>query len=122
MTSLPPMPPVARLVVALLLALPLGCAPAYRGAVLSGPIDLSDPQVAEGRRLFDRHCHQCHPNASAGLGPSITPSSTIVRFQVRHGLGVMPAFGPERITDEELDALVAYLMLVRAFGIEFRSP
>ncbi len=37
----------------------------------------------------------------------------LVRFQVRHGLGVMPSFDEERVTEEELDLLVEYLAALR---------
>jgi mono/diheme cytochrome c family protein len=37
----------------------------------------------------------------------------LIEFQVRNGLGVMPAFSEEQIGDAELDALVAYLMALK---------
>lgn len=98
------------------------CTPGYRGEPLSGPLDVSGPLLAEGQRSFARHCHQCHPGAQAGLGPSITPSPVIIRIQVRSGLGAMPAFSEERLPDAELDALVAYLMELSAHGLAVRGP
>jgi mono/diheme cytochrome c family protein len=98
------------------------CAPAYRGEARDGPLDLEAPRIAEGRRLFDRHCHQCHPGASAGLGPSVTPSPTLVRLQVRLGLGAMPAFGRSELSDAELDAVVAYLAALGQRGVTLRRP
>ena len=35
-----------------------------------------------------------------------------MKFQVRHGLGVMPSFGPDQIPPDELDALMAYIEAV----------
>jgi mono/diheme cytochrome c family protein len=37
----------------------------------------------------------------------------LIRFQVRHGLGAMPAFSEKEIGDRELDDLVAYLKALR---------
>jgi mono/diheme cytochrome c family protein len=112
----------AAVLAAGLLLLATSCAPAYRGAARDGPLDTSDPAVAAGQRLFDLHCHQCHPGASAGLGPSVTPSPTLVRLQVRLGLGAMPAFDRTVLPDADLDAIVAYVVALRERGIEFRRP
>jgi mono/diheme cytochrome c family protein len=93
-----------------------GCAPSYRGEPFAGPLDVTAPAVAEGQRSFARHCQQCHPGAQAGLGPSIRPSPLLIRLQVRHGLGAMPAFDEDRLPDAELDAVIAYLMELDAHG------
>ena len=92
------------------------CAPVYDGTAILGPLDTSDPQIALGERVFALQCQQCHPNASAGLGPGITNKplpSWAVRFQVRRGLGRMPAFPEEQISDAELDAMLAYIHALR---------
>jgi mono/diheme cytochrome c family protein len=93
------------------------CGPAYRGEPLYGPMTLSEPQEQLGQRVFDRRCHSCHPGGAGGLGPSLNDKplpAGLIKFQVRHGLGVMPAFSEEEITDEELQALVRYMELLRA--------
>jgi mono/diheme cytochrome c family protein len=110
---------LAALVIALVA---VACAPAYRGEAISGPLDVQDPLVARGQEVFDRHCHQCHPGAAAGLGPSVTPIPTLVRLQVRLGLGAMPAFDRAVLPDEDLDALIAYVARLRDEGIVLRSP
>jgi mono/diheme cytochrome c family protein len=92
------------------------CAPVYDGTAILGPLDTSNPEIAVGERVFALHCQQCHPNASAGLGPGITNKplpSWAIRLQVRHGLGQMPAFPEEEISDAELDAVVAYIHALR---------
>ena len=99
-----------------LLTLLYGCAPAYRGAPILGPLESSNPQVAHGERVFAANCNQCHPTGGRGLGPGITNKPLpdwVVRFQVRNGLGEMPAFSEEEISSEELDAVVAYLNTLR---------
>lgn len=95
----------------------VSCVPAYRGEAIHGPLGATDPQVVRGQAVFDRFCHQCHPGASAGLGPSVILSPTLIRFQVRNGLGAMPAFDETEISDEDLEAIVAYLMKVREHGV-----
>lgn len=104
----------ALLVLPVLLA---ACAPAYRGEPLYGPLDTSAPEVAFGQQVFDINCSQCHPGGSSGLGPALNNKPLppgLIKFQVRHGLGAMPAFSQERLSDEELDALVTYLLKLRA--------
>lgn len=101
----------------LLIAVLTACGPAYRGAPLYGPPPRDDPRVAAGERVFARHCHECHPGGDAGLGFGINNKPLpgwAIELQVRHGLGAMPAFDEERIDDVELDAIVAYLMALRA--------
>jgi hypothetical protein len=36
-----------------------------------------------------------------------------MKFQVRHGLGAMPSFDEERISDQHLDQLISYLQALR---------
>ncbi len=61
-------------------------------------------------------CHQCHPGGEAGLGPALNdkPLPTFVKkFQVRHGLGTMPSFPEDKISEEQLDYLMEYLKALR---------
>lgn len=92
------------------------CAPAYRGTPILEPLEIDDPQVALGQKVFFANCHQCHTGGAKAIGLGITgkplPDWTI-RFQVRNGIGQMPAFSEEEISDEELDGLVAYLNELR---------
>lgn len=102
---------------ALLVVLLAACGPAYRGEPLYGPLPLATDELRLGQRVFDRHCHQCHPGGAAGLGPSLNDKPLpggLIRFQVRHGVGAMPAFSQEQISDAELGALVRYLERLRA--------
>src|SRR5215212_8605293 len=93
-----------------------GCATARRTEPLAPPLDLSNPKVARGEKVFFQHCHQCHPHGQAGLGPAIVNKPLpefLMKFQVRHGLGTMPSFGGEKIPPDDLDALMAYIKAVR---------
>ena len=63
-----------------------------------------------GQHHFMHHCQKCHPNAEAGLGPAIlAPPVFLKKYQVRHGLGVMPKFEEDKISDKDLDDIMAYL-------------
>jgi mono/diheme cytochrome c family protein len=108
--------PLALLLLGGLIVLLYGCAPAYRGAPILEPLVIDNPQIALGQQVFFSVCHQCHPGGATGLGLGITNKPLpdwAIRFQVRHGLGEMPAFSDEEISDEELHALVAYLNRLR---------
>ena len=102
---------------ALGLALALwACAPAYRGTPVLEPLEIEDPEVLVGQRVFYAVCNQCHPGGGAGIGLALTTvplPDWLVRFQVRNGIGQMPAFTEEEMSDEELDGVVAYLNELR---------
>ena len=104
--------------VALCILLATGCGSARRAEPLVGPIPLT-PQQQLGRAVFSQHCYQCHPNGAGGVGPAINDKplpQTLIRTQVRAGLGNMPGFDEKRITDEELKALSDYLATLRKAG------
>lgn len=70
-----------------------------------------------GVELFEAGCARCHDrDGSGGIGPAIgTPDSNAatnltddqIRSVIRVGPGRMPAF--DRLTDEQVDSLVAHL-------------
>jgi len=109
-----------RVFLAFLVCLVLAaCTPAYRGEPLFGPLDVSETRLALGQRVFDANCHQCHPGGDGGLGPALNNKplpAGLIWYQVRHGLGAMPAFSEARVSDAELDALIAYLERLRQHG------
>ena len=89
---------------------------ARRGEPIVGPLAISEPGIARGQQVFMRECHQCHPAGEAGLGPAINSKPLpgfLIKFQVRTGLGAMPAFSQREISPEELDHLVDYLKALR---------
>lgn len=72
----------------------------------------ADAEVKRGEQVYMTACHKCHPAGEAGLGPSINANPApqfIKRFQMRHGLGVMPGFSKEAIPKKDLRAISAYL-------------
>jgi mono/diheme cytochrome c family protein len=99
-------------VVAVLLA--AGCGAPRQSEPLTGPLTRTDAQVARGQRLFAENCNKCHDGGRTGLAPALLPApASVIRFQVRHGLGVMPAFDKDRLSDSQLDDLMAYLNAIR---------
>ena len=96
----------------------LSCS-ARRSEPVVGPLPLSSPEIAEGRKVFMMHCHQCHPGGEAGLGPAINNKplpAFAIRMQIRYGFRAMPAFYSDEISETELDALVTYLKALRRHG------
>lgn len=94
----------------------LSCGTARRGETVAQPLQSLSVEAAQGEMVFMQYCNSCHPGGAAGLGPAINNKSLpggMLKFQVRHGLGVMPAFKKEVISEEKLDHLVAYLKTIR---------
>ena len=105
-----------RTAVALSFMLLLGCGSARKVPPVASPVELVSERLAMGHHEFIEYCHQCHPHGESGLAPAINDKplpSFLIKFQVRQGLGAMPAFPEEVISDEELDAIVAYLKALR---------
>jgi ubiquinol-cytochrome c reductase cytochrome c subunit len=98
---------------------------AYVATLGDGPaipeIDPDSADIALGGELFLANCAACHN--SAGIGGALSygqhaPSlwsvePTQIAEAVRIGPGQMPVFGPETITDEELDAIVRYVQYLQ---------
>ena len=80
---------------------------------LEGPLSLNEAEQ-KGQLVFMEHCQRCHPGGEAGLGPAINPVPSFgKRFQIRHGLGAMPSFDENLITDKELDNVLSYLKVLK---------
>ena len=95
--------------------LSLACGAARRREPLAEPAAL-DQRAERRRAVFMTNCHQCHPGGEAGLGPALNDKpfpEFLKKFQVRHGLGTMPSFSEQKISDEQLDDLMEYLKALR---------
>jgi mono/diheme cytochrome c family protein len=92
-----------------------GCGSARRGA--PGVVQLPDsPEFMQGQAIFMMHCNHCHPGGTAGLGPALNNKPLprwFIGFQVRKGLGAMPAFSKKKISDDQLEQLTFYLIRLR---------
>jgi mono/diheme cytochrome c family protein len=98
-----------------------GCGPERRSTPYTRELDTtsttSDRAVAEGERVFAANCHQCHPGGAGGLGPAINDKPlpvTLIKTQVRQGLGAMPAFSRDEVSDAQLDDIARYLKALRS--------
>lgn len=92
------------------------CGTAKRGEPTYAPVPTSDPAIARGKVVFNSFCQACHPGGETGLGPAINDKPVpgfIIRFQIRNGLGAMPAFKKEVISKNELDDLMAFIKAQR---------
>jgi mono/diheme cytochrome c family protein len=101
---------------ALVSALCVACGSGRRSEPLIGPLRPASTEQLRGELVFFRQCHKCHPGGDAGLGPAINNKplpEAAIKLQVRTGVGAMPAFDDQRISDEDLDALVGYLEVLR---------
>lgn len=88
------------------------CSSARRGEPFTSEPLPQTPSIARGEQVFYEHCHQCHTGGEAALAPAINNKPLpgfMLRLQTRRGLGAMPAFPESKISDDELDDLVAYL-------------
>jgi len=100
----------------ILIIFTVACGTARRGPTVVTPINNMTAVVAEGEHEFMEYCNKCHPGGAAGLGPAINNKALpglFIRFQVRNGLGTMPAFSKDVISKEEMNKLVAYLKTIR---------
>ena len=94
-----------------------GC-DARRGEPIIGPMALDD-HLKRGQQVYDVYCYKCHTKGEGGLAPAINDKPLprfLMKTQVRLGLGTMPSFSKQQINDEDLDALVDYLVALRRAG------
>lgn len=97
----------------------MACESARRSEPLVGAFVPASAEVERGQLLFARHCNQCHTGGEAALGPALNDKplpASLLRLQVRQGLGAMPAFDATEISDRELDELIAYVQALREHG------
>jgi mono/diheme cytochrome c family protein len=94
-----------------------GCITARHTEPIAPPLQFSDAKLNRGQRVFYQECHLCHPHGGAGLGPAIVNKPLpkfLMKIQVRHGLGAMPSFKADKISSEDLEALVSFIKEVHA--------
>lgn len=95
------------------------CGSARRSEPIAPPRPVDAPAVARGRTVFMEYCSPCHPRGEAGVGPALNNKPLpgfVIKFQIRHGVGAMPAFSENEIADTDLDMIVAYLKTLRRNG------
>jgi ubiquinol-cytochrome c reductase cytochrome c subunit len=99
---------------------------AFVGTLGEGPaipdVDTADADLAAGGEVFRANCQACHSASGSGgalsygrAAPRLSDATpTEVGAAVRIGPGQMPVFGPETISDDELDDLAAYVEYLRS--------
>lgn len=88
------------------------CASRKAEPVKQKEFSVADARVMNGEKAFMFHCQKCHPGGEAGLGPALNSNPApqfVKRFQMRHGLGVMPSFSKDEISKNDLKDISAYL-------------
>jgi mono/diheme cytochrome c family protein len=110
----------------------LGILPAVLALNQAAVAQDHEAQIALGQKRFEYWCAACHgpgigsygmpylPGEMAlrakykGTEPPLLPDRTdlsaeLIRTVVRHGITIMPFFRKTEISDEDLDAMVAFL-------------
>ncbi|MGD8858880.1 MAG: cytochrome c [Myxococcales bacterium] len=80
-----------------------------------GPIASTD--VEAGKEAFDTFCGDCHPDGEEDVGPSLVAdphSPARLRQQVREGSGRMRPFSTNRLGDDQLEQILAYMASIGA--------
>ena len=111
---------------------------AYVGSLGGPPVPRPNPaagSVAEGRELFTDHCAGCHQVVGEGgimVGAKAPPLSRATPVQiaeaVRIGPYAMPDFSERAISDQQLNAIIAYVQYAKhpqdagGWGISHLGP
>jgi mono/diheme cytochrome c family protein len=69
-----------------------------------------------GMKLFMRKCNRCHPAGEKGKGPALNDKKLpdmLIHFQIRNGLGDMPAFKEKDISKEDVKRIISFVRLIR---------
>ncbi len=65
-----------------------------------------------GKHLFLKFCYQCHPGGNQGLGPTLVDrplAEAAIRTQIRTGVGSMPSFGKDWLSDDQVAEIAEYV-------------
>lgn len=86
-------------------------------AQYAGPIGSSD--VARGQEVFGQVCSGCHSDTSS-FDQGMTPAH--VRHQIREGSGRMPPIREARVSNDDMEAILAYFASFGAVTDEGGAP
>lgn len=79
--------------------------------------EVASTDVAGGAEQFESFCGDCHPDGEEDVGPSLIAhphTAAELRKQVREGSGKMRPTSVARLSDENLEAMLAYLQTINA--------
>lgn len=97
----------------------VACGSARRSEPIVGPMKMTDASVQRGKILFDMHCFKCHTQGAGGMAPALNDKPlprALIRFQIRQGLGTMPAFSKQDLSDRDVEAILDYMVALRHHG------
>ena len=78
---------------------------------MSAETDSPEALARRGEQLFRESCNACHPSGGKGVGPALERAlarESAVQ-QIRDGFGLMPGFGEDKLSDDDVDAVLAYV-------------
>ena len=86
--------------------------------VLGWPIAAGQEKEPSGKVPYDRVCRVCHgPEGKGNQAPALVPFSMELEdltVRVREGGGEMPPISENRVSDDEVKQIAAYLTLLSA--------
>ncbi|HYF71002.1 MAG TPA: cytochrome c [Ohtaekwangia sp.] len=109
---------IQLLIFLLLSCITISCASRKSEPVKGKTFTAKNEAVKQGEQVFMKYCQKCHPAGEAGLGPALNANPApafIKRFQMRHGLGVMPGFTQDEISKEDLHHITDYLRALKQY-------
>lgn len=91
------------------------------GGAAIPPVDANKGDLSQGMKVFVNTCASCHGGGATGdsvgggqIAPSLYDATPLqIGEAIRTGPGVMPQFGSETITDQQLNDISAYLLSLR---------
>lgn len=96
----------------------ISCKVRHSEPITGEELSIENERIANGEKIYMAYCQKCHPAGEGGLGPSINANPApgfIKRFQVRHGLGTMPSFGKEEISNKDVRDMMKYLKSLKQY-------
>lgn len=93
-----------------------GCGPTRSSDPVLTQIPPTSATLRRGEQVFETHCYSCHQHGEGGMSPALNDKPLpqfYVRFQVRHGVGAMPGFSVDEISDPQLEDLARYVAALR---------
>ena len=76
--------------------------------------EIQSTDAARGEQLFTDICGACHEGGGAPDLRAEAHAAALVRMIVREGEGTMPPLDTSRLSEEDLEAVLAYMQSVHA--------
>jgi mono/diheme cytochrome c family protein len=78
----------------------------------AGPTTSTD--AAAGAEVYERACAPCHTGGDAPQVANVGYTAARMRQQIREGSGQMPPISESRLSNEDMEALLAHLKTMNA--------